>query len=181
MEGKNMQSCTNSGSVSPSTLTSEVRLEQRFQHIPNNLIAQQPNGHPSYCGVRWARSIIRVVTSKEDPSTVKGWGRLVGASRGALATWCRAAKTTPRRSLDLARLLRALLMTGGSSIDLQDVMDIVDPRTVTRMLTRAGFPEAGGGAVHLSAREFVMQQKLVKNEKALSALTALLEQELRGV
>jgi len=72
-------------------------------------------------------------------------------------------------------------MTGGSSIDLQDVMDIVDPRTVTRMLTRAGFPEAGGGAVHLSAREFVMQQKLVKNEKALSALTALLEQELRGV
>jgi len=137
----------------------------------------QPSDGLSYAGARWARLIIRVVTSSTDPSTVEKWGRLVGASRGKLGTWCRASKTSPRRSLELARLLRALVLTNVSGFDLQDVMDVVDPRTLKRMLGRAGFPDGWGRAVALSVRDFVRQQQLVQNERALSALTALLEHE----
>jgi hypothetical protein len=140
-------------------------------------VAPQPSSRPSYAGVRWARLIVRVVASKDDPSTVERWGRLVGASRGTLGTWCRAAKTSPRRSLELARLIRAFVLTNGSGVDLQDVMDIVDPRTVTRMLARAGLHDASASNLAVSVQELVRQQRLVRNEMALNALTALLEEE----
>jgi hypothetical protein len=104
------------------------------------------------------------------------WGRLVGASRGTLGAWCRAARTTPRRSLELARILRALVLTSGSESGFQDVMDIVDPRTVSRMFRRAGLPGTGSQRVPISAREFVDCQQLVRNPAALCALAALLDE-----
>lgn len=104
------------------------------------------------------------------------WGRLVGASRGTLGARCRAARTTPRRSLELARILRALVLTSGSEAGFQDVMDVVDPRTVSRMFRRAGLPETGSQRVPISAREFVDCQQLVRNPAALGALAALLEE-----
>jgi hypothetical protein len=129
--------------------------------------------HKSYATERWARAVVKVVTSVEDTRTIERWGRLVGASRGTLATWCRSARVSPRRSLDLARLLRALSVTAGDLTELQDAMDIVEPRTMRRLLGRAGLLDAVATRP-ASMHEFLRHQSLVQQQKALDVLEHML-------
>src|SRR4051812_42962227 len=91
-----------------------------------------------YAANRWAKAVEIIVLSRTDPRTVASWGRLAGASRATVGVWCRAAQVSTKPSLDLGRLLRAVRLTGGAIHDLQGVMDVVDPRTVARILFRAG-------------------------------------------
>jgi hypothetical protein len=130
----------------------------------------------SYATERWAHAVVKVVTHAEDTRTVEQWGRLVGASRGTLGTWCRVARVSPRRSLDLARLLRALTVTRGNLLEIHDVMDIVEPRTLQRLLGRAGLIDASH-AQDRELREFLRQQPLVTPQKALDVLERILEEQ----
>jgi hypothetical protein len=125
--------------------------------------------HRFYAAERWASAILKVVISSEDPKTIEHWGRLAGASRGTVITWCRAAHVSPRRSLELARLLRALRLTGGRPADLQDVMDIVEPRTIKRLVARAGISSDDS-----NSQDFLTRQTLIRQPKALATLEAAL-------
>jgi hypothetical protein len=134
---------------------------------------------PAYAAERWARAICKVVAARDDPRTLAIWGRLIGVSPGSLATWCRAARVSPRRSLDLARLARALVITRGSLDDLHEVLDIVEPRTMRRLLARAGIScakLAGDVVTRPTLHQFLEQQQLVANRIALEALSDLLSQ-----
>jgi hypothetical protein len=83
--------------------------------------------------------------------------------------WCRAAHVSTKPSLDLGRLLRAIRLTGGVIDELQGVMDVVDPRTVERILCRAGIrPSDDVGALH--GPRLLAAQRLVTNASALQAL-----------
>jgi len=128
-------------------------------------------GGRSYAGERWAQAVLKVIVADVDPRTFAGWARLIGASTATLGTWCRAARVSPRRSTELARLSRALHLTGGMLTDLQEVLDIIDPRTVKRLLTRAGVDGIDGP---LPLQEFLREQRLVQNPTALHALTLAL-------
>jgi MoxR-like ATPase len=126
-----------------------------------------------YAAERWVNTVYAVTSSPEDPKTFYQWGRLVGASRSTLATWCRGAGVSPRRSLQLARLLRALVLTDGRLTLLQQVLDIAEPRTLQRLLERAGLrPDEN----QVPAMDFLARQRLVNHPVAINQLTSLLLQ-----
>lgn len=125
-----------------------------------------------YAAERWANAVYAVSKSRDDPRTVTHWGRLVGASRSTLSTWCRAVGLSPRHSLELARLIRALLATHGQVALLQQVLDISEPRTLNRLLQRAGLP---ADRTNVVVAEFVATQRLVSHPIAINELLALLQ------
>jgi hypothetical protein len=131
----------------------------------------------SYAAERWARAVLKLVLADEDPRTISQWARLTGASRGTLGTWCRSASVSPRNSLELGRLLRAVRVTNGSLEDLHNVLNVVEPRTVKRMLARSGLGQLIEDDGHVADPGGVLaRQVLVTNGKALGALKRALDE-----
>jgi hypothetical protein len=130
-------------------------------------------GETSYAAERWARAVVAGVDASTDPKTLTAWAERAARSVSSLATSCRVASVSPRRSLELMRLLRALYLTAGRTHELLDVLDIADPRTVRRLFDRAGLPHGKSDCV-LPPKTFVMQQRLVTDPKAVAALLRLL-------
>lgn len=122
-----------------------------------------------YAAERWAEVVCLVVTRDRDTRTTHDWGRLVGASRGTLGVWCRAARTSPRRSLDLGRLLYGLRVTGGDLTDIRNALDIVEERTVARLLDRSGLSRATLPAP-LALSDVLSHQLLILDPRAVAAL-----------
>jgi hypothetical protein len=134
----------------------------------------------AYASRRWANAVAAAVLAPDDVRTVGGWARCAGTSRATLDTSCRSAGTTPKRSLDLARLLRAWLLTEGRLDQLDEMLDIADPRTVRRLLDRAGIqaPAECGHPDPSSLDDFLTCQHLVRNKAALGVLAALLDEQV---
>lgn len=95
-------------------------------------------GLVAHAAHRWARVVLAVKPLNQDPRTLAAWGRAVGVSPGALKIWCRNAGVTAKDSLDLARLLRGASYAQQKGWNAYELFDIVDPRTLTRLLSRAG-------------------------------------------
>src|SRR5262245_21013164 len=91
---------------------------------------------------RWARSILRVSRSTNDPKTLADWARIANVSVSSLRTMCYLAHTSPKQSLTMARLLRAVTLAQSAGCLPQDLLDIRDPRTLKNMLRKAGAREA---------------------------------------
>lgn len=134
----------------------------------------RPDGagpRPEYpAAARWAASIHPILISRIDPRTLTKWSHLVFASPGTLRTWCSAAEVTPRRSLLLARLLRAIRLAAQIDRPPEALLDVVDRRTFNSQLR-----EAGLDALPADWREFLERQKLVENAEDLTALRRLIE------
>lgn len=127
-----------------------------------------------YAAERWSQAVMQVVVDETDPRTVRAWGRIAGASRSTLGTWCRAASVPVKASLDLARLLRATRITRGSLADAHAVMDIVEPRTIERLLKRAGFGSVG--RCPLQPKDVLARRRLILEPRALNSLQRRLDQ-----
>jgi hypothetical protein len=112
--------------------------------------------------------LIPIIHSPTDPRTIGQWSRLTYVSSGALRNWCRTAGISPRRSLVFARLLRAVYLSDGRRHKLENLLDVVDRRTLAGLLRFAGltwkgeFPE--------NPDEFLRKQSLVVDPKALEAI-----------
>lgn len=89
---------------------------------------------------RWARRVVEVVDARIDPVTMTHWGRHVHMSVGALRQLCRAAGVRPKTSLDLARMLRAVVWLQDQAWIPEAVLDCRDPRTLHSLLSRTGIP-----------------------------------------
>ena len=63
----------------------------------------------SHAAARWAEAVVTVVDAPHDPRTMELWGRHIGASAGSLRNWCRMAGLSPKRSLNVARMIRAII------------------------------------------------------------------------
>jgi len=124
----------------------------------------------AYAAARWARAVSEILVSPGDPRTIGAWGRLIGASSGALRTWCRTAGMSPRRSLVFGRLLRVVCLSGGTHDKLENLLDIVDRRTVVGLLKLAGLCE-----VPDRIDDYLDRQVLVRDTDMLSALKRRLE------
>jgi hypothetical protein len=133
----------------------------------------------AHAAERWARAVVRIIRSNSDPKTLAGWGRTIGVSRGALRAWCQAAHIQPRRALDFARVLRAVVISQGQAFDLTNLLDVVDDRTVVRLLKRGGVLELEHSNSPPLPAEFISNQLFVRDDLALSAVLRLLsEQEM---
>jgi CheY-like chemotaxis protein len=121
--------------------------------------------HEAHAAARWARVILPVLDSPKDPRTISGWSRLAFVSPGALRNWCRMAGISPRRSLVFARLLRAVVLGHGGRHKPENLLDVVDRRTLFGLLRLAGlnpqheFPR--------DVDDFLLRQTLVRDPDAL--------------
>lgn len=133
----------------------------------------------AYAAERWARAVVRLVDSSIDPPTVASWGRVIGVSRGALRAWCRSAGVTARSSLQFARLLRAVIQSQNVEWDPFNLLDIVDERTLDKILSRAGLPKDRQAVGEISVDQFLEHQRFVERPHLIAAVRASLDQKFR--
>jgi hypothetical protein len=119
---------------------------------------------------RWAEAVTAVLDCSFDPKTVAMWAQAIGLSEGALRDRCRVARCRPKRSLDLARVLRAVVQSRWHGWDPFNLLDIVSERTMKNLLRR-------GGMIHLlsttsapTVHEFLVAQRFVTNRPAIDAV-----------
>lgn len=93
--------------------------------------------------------------------------------RGAIKCRCANAGTTAKDSLDFARLLRAVVRHGDRQWYLRDILDIVDPRTLRRLLDRAHID--GSTSLAPTLEEFLQNQTLITAQSLIVALRAHLD------
>lgn len=122
----------------------------------------------AHAAARLARVIVAVIDSRTDVPTIGRWSRCVFVSSGALRNWCRTAGMSPRRVLVFARLLRAAARTQGGRYKLENLLDVVDRRTLAGLLRFAGLNVANDFPVSIDA--FLERQTLILDESFLSEI-----------
>lgn len=119
----------------------------------------------AHAAARWARALAPLMVSERDPRTITTWSHTVFVSPGALRNWCRTAGVSARRSLVLARLLRVAHLSQGGRHRPEDILDIVDRRTLVGLLKCAGLdPQA---PYPKDAAEFLQRQTIVRDSDRL--------------
>jgi FixJ family two-component response regulator len=108
---------------------------------------------------RWTQLISALLSSSRDTRTTEAWGRLAFVSTGTIRGWCSAAGISPRHSLVFGRLLRAVILGSQNDQRLENLLDVVDRRTLASLLHLAGFDPAEG--LPGSAEGFLDRQVLV--------------------
>jgi len=139
-------------------------------------VADSSNDPEAHAAARWARAIVPIMGSPRDPRTIAGWGRWVAASPGALRNWCRTAGITARRSLVFARMLRAASLSEGGRHRPENLLDVVDRRTLTGLLKFAGFKDDDDFPKDI--QEFLARQALVRDPDALFEVKRALEERV---
>jgi CheY-like chemotaxis protein len=117
---------------------------------------------------RWATVVIRAVSLPRDPRTLGEWGHGIGVSEGALRNWCRTALVSAKRSLAFARILRAVVRQHDSGLPPEELLNVVDRRTLTKLLNASG---AANGRLPRSVQEFIQGQHLIEHPYALSEIS----------
>lgn len=124
----------------------------------------------SHALARWADVVVRGVRSPKDMPTLQEWGRSVAVSKGGIRNWCYTASLSPRQSLQFMRVLRAVI-NQTSLLGPEDLLDIVDRRTLAKLLMRSG------GTTSTLPKDVVLfldRQRIIQNVKALAAVRAAL-------
>jgi hypothetical protein len=125
--------------------------------------------HPA--AVRWASLLLRIRGAREDVRTVGEWARLVNMSEASLRACCVLARVKPRRSLALARLIRAITLAPSMRCAPSDLIDVRDPRTLRRMFLDAGLADPSSPSeLRPDVDALLCRQRLVRAEAALDAL-----------
>ena len=133
-------------------------------------------GAIEHAAQRWARVVVAGTRAREDPKTFATWGRCVGASGSALRQWSYAAGVQPRASITFVRLLRAVLRSDGSQWDPQNVLDVIDTRTLHKLLVAGGLDTVRRGSTEIPPpREFLQRQGIITDMKLLSEVARELD------
>ncbi len=114
---------------------------------------------------RWALPVAAILTSGSDLRTLAAWARHAGVSVAVLKSTCCLADVSPRRSLILGRLVRALIDQQRYGLRLEDLLDVHDQRTITSWLTLAGMPR-----LDIGVDAFLLTQQLVPDPTLLDEL-----------
>ena len=125
----------------------------------------------SYALARWADIVVRSIRAPRDIPTLDAWSREVAVSKGGIRNWCHTAKLSPRRSLQFARILRAVMMQKGSGGAAEDLLDIVDRRTLVKLTQLAGGTSA---SLPGDVEQFLRRQNIIDNVRAIRTIRAAL-------
>lgn len=136
-----------------------------------------PECRMGYAVLRWAHLVVRTIDSPSDPRTETEWGRAVGASVGVLRSRCRAIEVSTKGSLELARILRVLIVHRGETWDPANALDVIDPRTLAGLLQRAGLAGVRPGSCAPSPGTFLASQRFVTRQDAITAIACLLRRQ----
>lgn len=141
--------------------------------------ASQSSDPRAHAAARWAHAIVPIVDCPIDPRTIEGWSRWIAASPGAIRNWCFTAGLAPRRSLVFARLLRAVILSEGGRRKPENLLDVVDRRTLRGLLSLAGL--TAGGRLPSSVEEFLEHQVLVQDRDALREIRRALHERQMAI
>jgi hypothetical protein len=103
---------------------------------------------------RWVQFIVEVADAEADPETLADWALHIHMAVGTLREVCRAVGVRGKRSLDLARVLRAVVRLHGHPWMPEAVLNCRDPRTLRALLARTGCADGG----LLTPDEFLARQ-----------------------
>lgn len=129
--------------------------------------AQRPSGQDQPVD-RLVIAVMTVVRNGVDVATVREWAALIGRSESSLYALCEAAGVPAKAVLDLARLLR--VNRSFKFDDRFDGLSSADPRTVHRLLQRAGLTEVA--VQRHSASELLARQKLMTDAALLRRIAS---------
>lgn len=120
---------------------------------------------------RWAALVAGMVSAPNDLPTLTLWARHVGASPSTIRARCKAADVAVLPSRDIGRLLRVVTQSTleQRGWDPSAKLESRDPRTLQRMLARAGLTEWPLAAAPPSIAWFLERQSFV-HERALASL-----------
>jgi hypothetical protein len=114
----------------------------------------------------------RTIEVDIDPKTIGAWARAIGVSRSVLCECCRLVHVSPIGARDCARMMRAIYLSG-PRWQPENVLDLLDARTLRKLLTNAGLPKAASQPP--TVEELLARQRWIPdNNPALIALRALL-------
>lgn len=87
---------------------------------------------------RWAVCVRAVVVASEDIPSVGAWADIVNMARSTLCGRCRAVDASVRDSLAFGRLARALTLDDRLHWRPENVINVVNPRTMRSLLQKGG-------------------------------------------
>ena len=125
----------------------------------------------SHAADRLAKAIVMAMSSPSDPRTLAVWGQAAGVSRGALRLWCAAARLPARSCLDFVRVLRAVILAKTQPWDLFSTLDVVDRRSLVRLLDRGGVRELSDSARPPTVDEFLSVQRFLNSPEVIESVT----------
>lgn len=124
-----------------------------------------------HAATRWMAVVLPIVLASHDVPTVGSWTRVTGHSRATLKQWCANAGLKARESLEFARALRLVIRYAGTRCDWFAVLEIVDERTLSKFLARAGLVDDG---VLPALERFLDSQTFVHRRSLLDAVRSTL-------
>jgi hypothetical protein len=124
---------------------------------------------------RWSHAIRRILTSPQDPCTVGKWAELASVSPDTLRTWCKAARTPVKPSLDLGRVLRAVQLGRERNCRADCFLDVAHPRTLRRLVFLGGIDNAS-----VSLHDIIQRQMFVRDEAARRVLLKIISELTDG-
>lgn len=110
---------------------------------------------------RWAHLIVKVVEADTDLQTMAQWAQYLYMGVGTLREVCRSAGVPGKRSLDLARVLRAVVKLQGHRWVPESVLSCRDPRTLRTLLIRTVCADISGP---LTVEEFLAGQAVLSQD-----------------
>jgi AraC-like DNA-binding protein len=151
--------------------------EEDLLRVVKDGLAQGPEAVDrleAHAAARWASAVVQVLGSSRDLTTCAEWGRHVGISERTLQNLCRRAGLSPRRSLLLARLLRAVWNRQRHGWRLEHSLATADDRTLRRLFHLGGSRTGASQNVAGDVRELVDEQALIQDPVALREIRRLL-------
>ena len=126
-----------------------------------------------YASLRWSTMIAMTVFLEGDPCNVSVWAAHIGMSPSALRTRCTAVQLSVKQSLDFARMLRIVIQHDGQYWRPSDSLNVVDPRTLHRLISQSGIPSAARTAPDLesflASQHFITDAELLRHFRAVLA------------
>lgn len=119
---------------------------------------------------RWGSLVGLALTCANDLTTVGAWAREAGMCETQFRMRCRLAGVAAKASLDLMRVLRAVLwreVLGGA---LTDYFDVGDARTMARLFARVGLR----ANEDLGVLEFINVQRVIRDRALIEELQKVL-------
>jgi hypothetical protein len=169
----------------------------RIGPAPSNSLRRAPSGRaPAACpfphiglqappalpaAERWAALVCALVSAPADPRTVMDWSRVVAVSESTLRARCQQAHVSPRKSLALARVLRAVTLAPSVGCRPDDLLDAQDPRTLRGLKQKGGIDPVGVTATEVTLPSILQCQTFVSPGPALNALRTRLALADHGV
>jgi FixJ family two-component response regulator len=151
-------------------LLRQARNEQPLERDP------QAASNKPHAAERWARALLPLMDSASDPRGIAAWSRTIAASPGAIRNWCRTVGIPPRRSLVFARLLRAVHFGHGGTKKPENLLDIVDRRTLVNLLKCAGLTTED---LATDVETFLSRQSLVVDPDVLATVRTIIHDNSR--